>query len=67
MLVHDDLAILLEYAQYFSTVSQMPRPGVDFDVNISACCFSVGWDQLPCKGNSGDFHVLNETPWITEN
>lgn len=60
MLVHNDLAILLKYAQYVSTLSQVPRPGVDFDMDSSAYCFSIGWDRLPCKGNPGYYHVLNE-------
>ena len=60
MLVHDNLAILLEYPQHLSALSQIPGPGIDFDMNSSACCVGISWDGLPCKGNSRCRHHINE-------
>lgn len=60
MLVHDNLAILPKYAQDFSALSQILRPGVDVDMNSSAYCSSISRDRLPCKRHSGDYHAPNE-------
>lgn len=60
ILVHDNVAILLEYPQYSSTFSQIPRPGVDFHMDSSVYCFSIRWGRVRCEINSGYYHVVNE-------
>ena len=54
--VGDDLAILLEYSQNFSTLGEVPRPRVYFDMNSTAYCSCVSWDCLSCKGDSRCCH-----------
>lgn len=56
--VYDDLAILLEHPQYFSTLSQVPRLWVYFHMNTSAYCVSISWDGFAGKGNSRCCHFL---------
>lgn len=41
MFVHDYFAILLQYPQDFSALSQIPRRRVDLDMNSSAYCSSI--------------------------
>ena len=54
--VGDDVAILLEYSQNFSTLGEVPRPRVYFDMNSTAYCSCVSWDCLSCKGDSRCCH-----------
>ena len=63
MLIHDHLPVLLQHAQDFRALVQVPWARVDFHVDGAADGFGPGGDGAVGEGDAGGSHVWALDGW----